>query len=73
MTRARFSPAALACIAETSADVETDVGLIRAGAISRDELLAQCLDGADEDRAEGWADYVDEVVRLAALLVEVTP
>ena len=50
MTRARFSPAALACIAETSADVETDVGLIRAGAISRDELLAQCLDGADEDQ-----------------------
>jgi hypothetical protein len=35
--------------------------------MTRDELLAHCLDGADEDRREGWEDYVSAVVAAAWL------
>lgn len=32
---------------------------------ARQKLLALCLDGADEDRVEGWHEYVAEIARLA--------
>jgi hypothetical protein len=41
--------------------VRADVDAVRAG-MSAAELLARCLDGADDDRADAWRDYVDAVV-----------
>ena len=55
----RFSRAALVNIEETSADWRRDLSDIVSGETTAGELLAQCLDGADSDRAQGWHDYVD--------------
>lgn len=63
-----FSALALANIAETGltqAMIADDVRSIRDGSITQAELLLRCLDGADDDRRQGWEDYVDEIVMLA--------
>ncbi len=53
---------------ETSTDVAADVARLRSGEITRDALLAECLDGADEDRVEGWREYVEAVSAAAGPL-----
>lgn len=63
-----FSPAALANISETSADVVGDLSAIRRGDTTPEALLAGCLDGADADRVEGWRDYVATIVRLSPMV-----
>ena len=62
----RFSRAALENIEETGVDPLADAADLRSGAHTSESLLAQCLRGADDDRAEGWHDYV------SALAAEVT-
>ena len=57
----KFTPAALANIDETGTNWRTDVAGLLAGT-TREELLEHCLDGAEEDRVEGWHDYVEAVV-----------
>lgn len=54
----KFSKAAQENIDETSTDVAADLAALRSGQHTRESLLAHCLDGADDDRAEGWRDYV---------------
>lgn len=61
----RFSHAALERIEETAADWHEDVELIRTQKIARQDLVALCLKGADDDRVMGWHDYVDAVFALA--------
>ena len=65
MTSIRPTHAALANIAETGFDPQTDVLRLMAGSMTEDELLAECLSGADMDRVQGWHDYV-EAVALAS-------
>lgn len=64
-TTPKFTPAALACIAETGADHAADLAALRAGRTTPAALLAHCLDGADDDRAEGWRDYVSALETAA--------
>lgn len=54
----KFTAAALENINETSADVDADLAALRSGEITRESLLAHCLNGADPDRVQGWNDYV---------------
>jgi hypothetical protein len=54
---------------ETGCDPLKDAVDLRAGVLTRDELLAECLNGADEDRVAGWHDYVAEVAEYASTLV----
>lgn len=57
-TTPKFTSAALANIAETGADWSADLAALRAGTLTASALLGHCLDGADDDRAEGWREYV---------------
>lgn len=58
-----FSRAAQENIQETGCDVEQDAEAIRAGSMTPEQLLNHCLDGADDDRRQGWLDYVNELCR----------
>jgi hypothetical protein len=49
----------------TGEDFERDVSKVRSGRLSREDLLLACLEGADDDRAQGWRDYVSAVVEAA--------
>jgi hypothetical protein len=60
-----LSAAAIANVQETGIDPSADVERIRSGSVTREALLAECLDGADEDRVEGWREYVSAVVEVA--------
>ena len=48
-------------------DIRADVDALRTGKRTRDAFLAECLDGADEDREEGWRDYVSAVASAAGV------
>jgi hypothetical protein len=60
-----LTPAARANVRETGADVAEDLRTLRLGTTTRDELLAHCLDGADDDRIQGWRDYVATLAEAA--------
>lgn len=60
-----LSNAALENVEETGIDPMSDVARLRAGEVTREALLDECLDGADDDRVQGWNDYVDAVVSYA--------
>lgn len=63
-----FSNAALDNINETgldTAEMAEDVGQLLRGEVLEAQLLARCLDGADEDREQGWRDYVATIVGAA--------
>lgn len=62
MTTPTFTVAALENIAETSADWAADLAALRTGEHTPDSLLDYCLDGSDEDRRQGWIDYVNALV-----------
>lgn len=53
----KLSRAALEAVEETGIDPADDLARLRAG-LTIPELLAECLNGADDDRVEGWLDYV---------------
>jgi hypothetical protein len=61
----KLSSEAQANVDETGADPEEDAYAIRHGETTREKLLAECLDGADEDRVQGWHEYVDAVCEAA--------
>lgn len=51
-------------------EIAGDIGRISDGRDTRQDLLARCLDGADEDRVQGWTEYVDAVVDAATAPVQ---
>lgn len=59
-----FSDAALENIEETGADWTYDLERLREGRFTEESLLEHCLDGADDDRVQGWRDYVATLVAL---------
>jgi hypothetical protein len=67
-----MSQAAAECVRETSgADVAADVAAIRCEIrrsgveIAESNLRAHCLDGAKDDRVDGWLEYVAAVMGAA--------
>lgn len=67
MTTPKFSHAAQLNIDETGISPHTDVVALRAGLTAPEKLLADCLDGAENDRVQGWTDYVETCVALATV------
>lgn len=64
-----MSSAAAECVTETGVDPAADVRRVwQQGEVEAEALLAECLDGADDDREQGWRDYVDAVKAAARLL-----
>ena len=63
-----MTKAARANVEEVGSRPILDVQHLRKGIITREELLAECLNGADVDRVQGWHDYVEAVARVAAAL-----
>ena len=67
----RFSRAAQTCIDETGTDpIDDVVAIVEQIRISgsggaRANLLAYCLDGAADDRRDGWIEYVNEIMAHA--------
>jgi hypothetical protein len=61
MTAPKFTHAALENLDETGADWQADLARLNAGEITFEGLLEYCLKGADENREEGWRDYVTEL------------
>lgn len=61
-----MSAAAAENVAECAVDVAADVASLLYGSTTPEVLLAECLDGADADREQGWREYVEAV---GALLV----
>lgn len=62
-----FTMLALANMAESGigpAGIRSDITAVKRG-LTKEALLASCMDGADEDREQGWRDYVDAVMELA--------
>lgn len=59
-----FSVAACEFAEETGSNIEADVARVLLGTTEA-ELLAECLDGADEDRVAGIRDYVAAVIACA--------
>jgi hypothetical protein len=56
-------------VREAGIDVMYDVmryrGTSDVARVSREALLAECLNDADDDRAQGWHDYVDAIAAQA--------
>lgn len=69
----KFTTEARENIAETSADVAEDLRALRSGETTPSALLAHCLNGADDDRAEGWRDYVTALSAAAGIEAQLTP
>ncbi len=61
----RFTKSAQECIDETGIDFMADVHRLREGTVGAMALILECLDGVDDDRHQGWYDYVDAVVAYA--------
>lgn len=55
-------------IAETGCDPFGDVAALAAGRHTVRTLLAHCLDGADQDRVQGWREYVAAVSDAAEVV-----
>jgi hypothetical protein len=52
---------------ETGVSPESDLADLVSGALSEGDLLAACLDGADDDRVAGWREYVAALVALSGV------
>lgn len=63
-TTIRLSDAAQANVDETGTDPSVDVARVQNG-LTREALLLECIDGADDDRLLGWSEYVEAVVAAA--------
>lgn len=62
-----MSRAAAENVEETGIDPAEDVASLRDGTHTEASLLADCLDGAEPDREQGWRDYVLAVALAAAV------
>ncbi len=62
-----LSLAAAQNVEETGVDVAADLDSLRSGLLTSAALLDACLDGAADDREQGWRDYVSALsAHLAA-------
>lgn len=61
----KMTKAAAQNVEETGTDVAVDLHEVRGGK-SAARLLAECIDGAEQDRVQGWREYVDAVVAVAS-------
>lgn len=66
MSKITFTTEAQENIAETGADWESDLRALKSGEHTEESLLELCLNGADEDRVQGWREYVETLVAAAA-------
>jgi hypothetical protein len=57
--------AALENVMETGCDPAADIAALRHGRHTEESLLSHCLDGADEDREDGWREYVQAIAVAA--------
>ena len=62
MRTPRFTNEANANIDEMCTDYKYDLERITELGWTPEEILAECIEGADEDRVQGWHDYVDALV-----------
>jgi len=62
MRTPRFTNEAQLNIEETGTYWKLDVERILELGWTPEEILAECLDGADDDRVQGWHDYVEALV-----------
>jgi hypothetical protein len=60
-----FSKAALESIEETGINPVEDLERLLMHRVTPAELLEECLQGAEDDREEGWRDYVSALDSLA--------
>jgi hypothetical protein len=56
--REELTRVALLNVEETGINPSEDLESLLAGETA-ESLLARCLDGADEDRVQGWREYVE--------------
>jgi hypothetical protein len=59
-----LSPAAQANVDQTGVNPERDVDAVRRGDHTRQTLLDQYIDNAEDDRVQGWRDYVDAIFKI---------
>lgn len=64
-TSPTFTTATLANLEETGTDWREDLAALRSGETTESALLELCLDGADDDRVDGWREYVAALVAAA--------
>ncbi len=57
-----FTRLAAENIEEVGQDVLEDLQALRSGKLTKETLLGLCLEGVDEDRVEGWRDYVAALI-----------
>ena len=62
-----MTKAAAENVRETGIDPLDDVDDVREGRHTEESLLDLCLDGAADDRVDGWRDYVAAVVAAASV------
>ena len=60
-----FTRAAQENMDEAGVDATHDLSEIAAGLWSPESLLEHCLEGADEDREQGWREYVSALFAAA--------
>lgn len=61
----KFTQAAQQNIDETGINPENDIAGIRSGVLTYNLLLVHCLNGASDDRVQGWKEYVETVCEIA--------
>jgi hypothetical protein len=66
MGKLNLTKAALENVEETGCDPEDDIAALLDGRHTEESLLEFCLDGAGEDREEGWNEYVSAVASVVA-------
>lgn len=64
-----MSAAAAECVQEAGSDVQTDLVCLSSGERTRATLLEECLNCADDDRVQGWHDYVDALCDALPMVV----
>lgn len=48
-------------------DVDSDLAALLSGTLTSEALLERCLDEADDDRVDGWRDYVSSLAEAAGV------
>jgi hypothetical protein len=65
MTEPKFTNEARALLEATGSDWQTDLGKLKFEVMTRDEMLAPCIEGADPDDVPTWEDYVETLAVMA--------
>jgi hypothetical protein len=60
-------------VQESGVVPQDDIDALRSGEHTAESLLAYCLDGADDDRVQGWKEYVSAVVDYVGVKAAAAP